>query len=172
MMLLGSVATEAAQLAAQQMGDLCTGGQASGTGLRGAYYYAASRGDKPLLVRVDARINADTALSWPAPVAAAAPKLVRWCGWIRPIVSGPYRFRADAGALKVQIAKKAMTGPGANPDAFIDMKAGELYPIFMELPLTGAVPRFSLQWTPPFGVTYDVPQTVLFPPVATVEPGC
>lgn len=54
----------------------------------------------------------------------------------------------------------------------VNLEAGKSYAIWIELPDAARAGEFSLQWTPPFGATYDVPPTVLFPPVETVQPGC
>lgn len=157
---------------AQIDGDLCTGGEASGTGLRGAYYSADPRVSGPSLVRVDPRIDSTTVRKLPGSFALKPPHTVRWCGWIRPVVSGPYRMQSAARAMRIQISKRSIAGPSVAPGTAIDLEAGKAYSILIELPDATRAGEFSLQWTPPFGATYDVPPTVLFPPVETVQPGC
>jgi hypothetical protein len=148
-------------------GDLCTGGQALGTGLRGAYYSADPKISQPVLVRVDPRISDAALRGLPKPFAARPPAAVRWCGWIRPIATGPHLLQSSVKGLRVEIGKQLV--PRGTP---VQMEAGTAYAIRIELPDPAAAGQFSLQWTPPFGATYDIPPTVLFPPVATVEPGC
>lgn len=70
------------------------------------------------------------------------------------------------------IDKQAVAGPTAAPGKSINLEAGKSYAVLIELPGADSVGDFSLQWTPPFGATYDIPPTVLFPPVETVKPGC
>lgn len=158
--------------AAQAGGDLCTGGQASGTGLRGAYYSADPRVSRPSLVRIDARIESAVVRKLPAQFSAQPLRAVRWCGWIRPIMSGPHRLQSAAKAMRVEIGKQAIAGPGVAAGTSIELEAGKAYSILIELPDATGAGQFSLQWTPPFGATYDIPPTVLFSPVETVEPGC
>lgn len=153
-------------------GDLCTGGQASGTGLRGAYYSADPRVSKPSFVRIDPRIDSDAVRTLPRQSSEQPLRSVRWCGWIRPIMSGPHRLQSAAKVMRVEIGKQAIAGPGVAAGASIELEAGKAYSILIELPDATGAGQFSLQWTPPFGATYDIPPTVLFPPVETVEPGC
>jgi hypothetical protein len=152
--------------AAPQVGDLCTGGEATGTGLRGAYYSANPATSRPVLVRLDAQVNAGTVRRLPASLLAKPPHTVRWCGWIRPIMSGPHRLGSAHPGLRIEIGNKPVAGKAIN------LEAGQSYSILVELPDAAGAREFSLQWTPPFGATYDVPPTVLFPPVQTVDPGC
>lgn len=70
------------------------------------------------------------------------------------------------------IGKQAVAGPMAGAGTSINLEAGKAYAILIEIPNADSVGEFSLQWTPPFGATYDVPPTVLFPPIETVKPGC
>lgn len=164
--LLSTLAALAATSALSQVGDLCTGGEATGTGLRGAYYSADPRANGPVVVRVDARLGAQLLRTLPAPLASQPPHTARWCGWIRPIVSGPHRVGSDNPRVRIEIGKQPVAGQP------IKMEAGRTYAILVELPDPARAGEFNLRWTPPFGATYDVPPTVLFPPLATVEPGC
>jgi hypothetical protein len=162
--ILAALAT--ASVSSEVGGDLCTGGEATGTGLRGAYYSADPATGRPALVRVDPKVNAAVLRTLPAAFAARPPHTVRWCGWIRPIVSGPHRFGSGNPRLRIQVGRLQV---GDKP---VDLQAGRSYDIMIELPDPVRAGEFSLQWTPPFGATYDVPSTVLFPPLATVQPGC
>lgn len=159
-------------LAAQSSGDLCTGGAENGTGLRGAYYNADPRVAKPLLVRVDPRVEAATLRNAARSLPTKPITAVRWCGWIRPIASGAYKFSAAAKNLRMEINKQAVMNTASGKSASVDMEAGKVYSVLVELANPEGAGEFTLQWTPPFGVTYDIPPTVLFPPVATVQPGC
>jgi hypothetical protein len=164
--LVSSAGTGAAFSATPQVGgDLCTGGNTFGTGLRGAYYTADPKISKPVLVRVDARVSSAAVRSLPR--ATTAPNLVRWCGWIRPVASGPHRLQLAGQAARIELAKQSVL-----PGASVQLEAGKAYAILIELKDPAKAGDFSLQWTPPFGATYDVPPTVLFPPVETVQPGC
>lgn len=118
-----------------------------------------------MLVRLDPQVNAATVRRLPASLPAK-PRVIRWCGWIRPIMSGPHRFGSAHSALRVEIGNRPVAGKD------VALEAGQAYSILVELPEVSGAGQFSLQWTPPFGATYDVPPTVLFPPVQTVGPGC
>lgn len=107
------------------------------------------------------RINTET------PVEA-----VRWCGWIRPVVSGSHEFPATAKGMRVTINKQTVTDERAKKLLSIGMQAGQAYSILVEISDMGDAQGFGLQWTPPFGVTYAIPPSVLFPPIETVNPGC
>ncbi|MGC4029151.1 MAG: PA14 domain-containing protein [Steroidobacteraceae bacterium] len=158
--------------AIQVSGDLCTGGTASGTGLRGAYYSGDPRIVKPALIRLDPRVESAALQTSRRMLPTMPVHTARWCGWIRPIVSGPHRFSATAKKLRVEINKKTVTNTAAGESSAVEMQAGKAYAILVEIQDADKTGEFSLQWTPPFGVTYAVPPTVLFPPVATVDPGC
>jgi hypothetical protein len=153
------------------MGDLCNGGDNVGTGLRGAYYSSDAPSSQPTLVRVDSRIDASRLRDWPSNLHKP-PASVRWCGWIRPTVSGEYGFQANTSAMRIEIGKSAAAGPGVGVGEKISLEAGKLYSILVEIHVDQQPGDFTLQWTPPFGVTYAVPPTVLFPPIETVTPGC
>jgi hypothetical protein len=153
-------------------GDLCTGGQATGTGLRGAYYTADPRKAGPSLVRVDARVNSDTVHVLPNSPVPGSVQTVRWCGWIRPIASGPHKFHSAAADMRIEVARQVVAGPGVAGGLTVPLEAGKNYAIRMELPAAMQAGDFVLQWTPPFGATLDIPPTVLYPPVETAEPGC
>ncbi len=169
--LVSAIVTLSA-FSAEVSGDLCTGGKASGTGLRGAYYNADPRFSRPALVRVDARVETASVRNMPRELADTKVRWVRWCGWIRPVASGSHRIRSAARMMSISIGKQTVAGPAAAPDSSIELEAGKAYAILIELPNADSVGDFSLQWTPPFGATYDIPPTVLFPPIATVQPGC
>lgn len=74
--------------------------------------------------------------------------------------------------LRVEINKQVVANTSAGKSSPIEMQAGRAYAILVEIQDTENAGEFSLQWTPPFGVTYDIPPAVLFPPVATVNAGC
>jgi len=74
--------------------------------------------------------------------------------------------------MSVRIGKQLVGGLSATPGTQVNLEAGKAYSILIELATAESAGEFSLQWTPPFGASYDIPPTVLFPPVETVEPGC
>ncbi len=158
--------------ATQAIGDLCTGGTANGTGLRAAYYNADSGTAKPVLIRLDPRVDAAAIRSAAKSHAGKPIQSVRWCGWIRPIVSGSHSFSAATDKLRMEINKQSVVDTSTGKSTSIEMEAGRVYSVLVELSDASSAAEFSLQWTPPFGVTYDIPPTVLFPPVATLQEGC
>jgi len=155
------------------LGDLCPGGAATGTGLRAAYYSDAQVTSKPVLIQHASEMNLDAAQAARRQVASGGSvEAARWCGWIRPVVSGPHQFPATAKGMRVEINKKTVTDASTGQLLAIEMQAGQAYAILVEISDIDGARGFDLQWTPPFGVTYTIPPSVLFPPVETVNPGC
>ena len=101
---------------AQQRADLCGAGNAVGVGLKGEYYADTAFKGPVVLSRVDPLIDFDSRFEWPADLPAA-PRSVRWSGWIKPPLAGRYRFHADAPGLKVSVANRQVAGAGAPDDA-------------------------------------------------------
>lgn len=155
------------------LGDLCSGGDATGTGLRAAYYTDTIATSQPVLIGLDSAIDfpAISANNRKIPPGAEV-KAVRWCGWIRPVMSGEHHFPATAADMQVAINKQVVTDARNDKVMAIDLQAGQVYAITIEVRDVAQAGNFSLQWTPPFGVTYAIPPSVLFPPVETVNPGC
>lgn len=150
-------------------GDVCSGTQSTGTGLRGAYYAGAPGAAKPVLIRVDSQVDSLTAKTWGSAPKEPRPASVRWCGWLRPATSGPHRLYTGSAAAKMFVSKKQLddaSGP-------IDMVAGQPYALLIEVvDLSLLENDLRLEWTPPESVRYPIPQSVLYAPLETVDPGC
>lgn len=98
---------------------------------------------------------------------------VRWCGWVRPSFSGKHRFHSRSRVTRIEIGRQLVAGPGSAGDFEVDLVAGQLYSILVEVSdLSKLEPDMLLQWTVPGGVRYPIPQSVLYPPVRTIDPGC
>jgi PA14 domain len=160
---------EAELARAARRGELCSISNATGTGLRGEYYAGEPGKGDPLLVRVDATVDFDPALEWPAQLAAKRPASARWSGWVKPPISGRYRFHADQNAARLVVARQVMAGPGAAADGSIELAAGRFYPITLEIAQLAAMTgRLRLEWTAPHGARYLVPRALLFLPSEAV----
>ena len=154
---------------AARRAELCSTSNAVGTGLRGEYFAGElGRGD-PLLVRTDATIDFDRSLEWPVQGGLRQPASARWTGWVKPPISGRYRFHADQPAARLVVARQVMVGEGAGADASIELASGRFYPVTLEMKrLGGMQDRLRLEWTAPHGARYLVPRALLFMPTETV----
>ena len=158
------------QLAAQRAG-WCGSSNAAGVGLRGEYFANERCSGKPLLVRMDGSIDFDASLDWPAQHGANRPRSARWSGWIKPPVTGHYRFHADMPDARVRVAKELLVDAGTPASGGIDLAAGRYYPIVMELGrVSAASERIRLEWTAPHGARFLIPRALLYLPSDAVAP--
>jgi PA14 domain len=154
---------------AAQRGELCSAANATGTGLRGEYFAHDLSQGAPLLVRVDGTVDFDRDLEWPAQRSGQRPASARWTGWVKPPISGRYRFHADQAGARVTVARQPLVGEGAPDGASIEMSAGRFYPITLEVQhLATMTKRLRLEWTAPHGARFLVPRALLFIPNDTV----
>lgn len=166
--LPGDLATVELQRAEQRAG-ICTEANAAGVGLRGEYFASASMVGTPLLVRVDGPVDFDAHLDWPADRSAQRPTAVRWSGWIKPPVTGRYRFHA-ADDARLSVSSTPVAGLGTAGDTSIELAAGRFYPVLFELPhIASAVERIRLEWTAPYGSRFVVPRALLYLPSDSVN---
>jgi hypothetical protein len=150
---------------AAERGELCSALNATGTGLRGEYFARDPKRGAPVLVRVDATIDFDSSLDWPAQLADRRPVSARWTGWVKPPIAGRYRFHAGLADARVVVARQVLVGEGAATDPAIEMAAGRFYTITVEASRLDAMSgRLQLEWTAPFGARYVVPRALLFVP--------
>lgn len=150
--------------------DLCTAANAVGVGLRGEYFSEEFMRGSTLLVRVDTVVDFDMG-SLRSPSGQTEPKVasVRWSGWIKPPLSGMYRFHADTPHMRVMVARNVVAGEGAQGDAKLDLAAGRFYPIEVIVTKLGeAGTTVKLEWTAPHGARYLVPRALLHLPTETV----
>lgn len=153
---------------ASERADICSAANAVGVGLRGEYFSEASLRGPVALVRVDGVVDFDPVMNWPADIAAR-PVSVRWTGWVKPPLSGRYRFHADAPNMQIRVARNLVAGVGAAPDEKVEMAAGRFYPIEVVVSqLTDSDMRIRLEWTAPHGARYVVPKALLHLPTETV----
>lgn len=156
---------------ADQRAQLCTAANATGVGLRGEYFTKAGQAGESVLQRLDATIDFDAALEWPAELASKPARSVRWSGWVKPPLSGTYRLHVTAPDARLVIANREFQGAAAQ-DAAIEMAAGRFYPVRIELDLpsrSATSPRIRLEWTAPHGARYVIPRPLLFQPTEAVR---
>ena len=151
--------------------ELCSAANAVGVGLRGEYFANESWKAPMLLERIDSTVNFDSTLEWPADRSTQRPRSVRWKGWIRPTLTGPYRFHFDVPGARLAIAQHELVGAEVATDAHIELAAGRYYPITLEIARLAPVPgRVRLEWTAPHGARYVVPRALLYLPTDSVAP--
>lgn len=145
--------------------ELCSSATAAGVGLRGEYFADEGCRGAPLLVRLDAGIDFDATLDWPADRRAQRPRSVRWTGWVKPAITGAYRFHTSAASARVLVSRQPLAGAGADAQAQIELAAGRYYPITIELGhVDAAAGRIRLEWTAPHGARFAVPRALLYLP--------
>lgn len=156
---------------AAQRADLCGAGNAIGVGLKGEYFSAPDYAGKLNLTRTDKLIDFDSSFDAGPELALGKPRSVRWTGWIKPPLSGRYRFHLDAPGATVTIARQIVSGPGAQPEASVEMAIGRFYPITIEVRNVDPTyaGRWSLEWTAPHGMRYVVPTALLFMPTGSTS---
>lgn len=155
-------------LRAADRAGICSAANAVGVGLRGEYFAEPSLRGQVALVRVDGVVDFDPSMDWPSD-NAARPASVRWSGWIKPSLSGHYRFHADAPNMQVLVARNVVAGAGAAPDEKVELAAGRFYPIeIIVSQLTNSDTRIRLEWTAPHGARYVVSKALLHLPSETV----
>jgi hypothetical protein len=153
---------------AAERADICSAANAVGVGLRGEYFSEASLRGPAALVRVDDVVDFDPLMNWPSDIATR-PVSVRWSGWVKPPLSGRYRFHAEAPNMQIRVARKLVAGAGAAPDEKVEMAAGRFYPIEVVVSqLTDSDMRIRLEWTAPHGARYVVPKALLHLPTEMV----
>lgn len=149
--------------------DMCSASNAVGVGLRGEYFAAPSLRGAAALVRVDDIVDFDQSIQWPMDDKAQKVSSVRWSGWIKPPLSGAYRFHADAPNMQVFLAREQVAGEGVAPTNKVDLAAGRFYPIEVVVSeLTDSPDRIRLEWTAPHGARFVVPKALLHLPSETV----
>jgi PA14 domain len=143
--------------------QVCSSANAAGVGLRGEYYARPAWKGVPELVRTDSTIDFDSTLEWPASLTHA-PRSIRWQGWVKAPISGLYRFHADPGGTRIEVAKSVVAGAPSSAHATLEMSAGRFYPIIVAIEDVDSAQRFRLEWTLPHGGRSVIPRALLFLP--------
>jgi hypothetical protein len=156
------------QAKAAQRAALCSPSNVAGTGLRGEYFADEGCRGQRLLVRTDASIDFDGSLDWPADQAGGRPRSVRWTGWVKPPLSGHYRFHAGRSEARVLVSRRPMAGTDAAPGADIELASGRYYPIIIEWDrMSPPQASIRLEWTAPHGARFVVPRSLLYLPTGS-----
>ncbi len=102
-------------------------------------------------------VDFDFAQTWPRANNGKKIKSARWQGWIRPPVSGTYKFKSQSTSVDLTIRKTIVIGPG--------LVAGRFYPADMSANANeSGIGKVTLEWSTPYGATYVIPHTMLFLP--------
>ncbi len=162
----------AEQEIAKLRSNTCGPANATADGLLGEYFAAPRWTGQKLHTRLDTSIEFPHSFELPTSSATAAqqPRSVRWTGWIKPLISGRYRFHLDHSHAKVSVAMQAVVGTQASPSEGLELSAGRFYPVTIELPdLPAKHASIALEWTLPHGIRSLVPRAALFKPTESVE---
>jgi hypothetical protein len=165
--------TPAVDAAAAHRAQLCSPSNPTGVGLRGEYFSQPGARGPVLLSRVDATVDFDATLDWPADRSASRPRSARWSGWIKAPFAGRYRIEVDPPSAQVTVGVQALQGPQSSAGGWVDLEPGRFYPIEVvvpRLPAPGASGEVALRWTAPHGARYVIPRNLLFMPTDTVKP--
>ena len=156
---------------AAERAGLCSGSNLTGVGLRGEYYAQAQWQGQPMLVRTDPLVDFDAGFDIPASEQAPLPpKSVRWTGWVKPPVTGGYRFHLGVQGATVTVAHQVFEGRDSGDAVPVELNAGRYAPVRIEIravPTDGAE-RIRLEWTTPYGARFVIPQALLFLPSESV----
>jgi len=149
---------------------MCSSASVAGVGLLGEYYVSERWVGRPVLTRTDGAIDFDASLDWPAQEHPQRPRSVRWTGWIKPPLTGRYRFHADVPGTRILVSRQLVAGGDAQGG--IELAAGRFYPITVELSEIaglGSEARLRLEWTAPHGARFVVPRALLYMPTDAVS---
>jgi glucose/arabinose dehydrogenase len=141
-----------------------TDDDSTGAGLTGEYFDDAAFSDFKFL-RTDPTVNFDWGSGSPDPRIQADTFSVRWSGKIQPRYSERYRFFTDADdSVKLfvngtQVISETVAGEYSNT---IDLVAGQLYDIRMELTEVAGNARAKLSWASARQAKEIVPNSQLF----------
>lgn len=150
---------------AAERSDLCSSSNVVGTGLRGEYFARDAKRKAPLFVRTDPTVDFDSTFDRNQTSADQRPQSGRWTGWVKPPVSGFYRFHVDQPSARLVVARQVMVGADAATNVSVELGAGRFYPIELEVDgLREMKGRLRLEWTAPHGARFLVPRALLFVP--------
>lgn len=149
---------------AARRASLCTSANATGVGLRGEYFAEEDCRGAPLAVRQDGIIDFDATLGWGD--APRRPRSVRWSGWVKPVLSGRYRFHTGSDESHIVVARQTVSGAAR---AGIELAAGRFYPIAIRMDRIAHDARIRLEWTAPHGARLLVPQVLMYLPTDSVS---
>jgi beta-glucosidase len=132
---------------------------AGGAGLAGEYYDNAVLQGEPALTRVDRLV--DFAWQGRSPLTGGwgDPFSARWSGALIPPASGIYRLGVFGhSSYKLYLNGVLLVESECIHHPFlatqdVDLEAGRLYPIRLELASRGLDPQVQLLWAPPYGHT-------------------
>lgn len=159
--------------AAAHRAQLCSPSNPTGVGLRGEYFGQPGARGPVLLSRVDATVDFDATMDWPADRAATRPRSARWSGWIKAPFAGRYRIEVEPATAQVTVGVQPLQGPQASGNGWVDLEPGRFYPIEVvvpRLPAAGTDGHVALRWTAPHGARFVIPRNLLFMPTDTVKP--
>lgn len=156
---------------AERLASLCSPSGPAGVGLFGEYFGQSGLRGTPVLTRIDASIDFDASLDWPATGPSVRASSVRWTGWVRTPLSGRYRFHLAALNSRVSVSRQVLAEKGISGAEGIDLTVGKYYPIAVTVEnLDVTFSSLRLEWTVPFGARYVVPKALLYLPTDTSRP--
>jgi hypothetical protein len=165
--------SEAEQQTAMRRNEICTSANPVGVGLLGEYFSGSLAESSLTTSRIDPVIDFDRTLDLPPGAKGIAPvKSIRWRGWVKAPLSGPYMFHLSEDVGRIELSR-AIVNPGdrAGGPVKVDLVAGRFYPIVIEVPLASQIKQaLRLEWTAPHGARYLIPRALLHTPTETAKP--
>jgi beta-glucosidase len=132
------------------------------TGLTATYFANTRFEGEPACVGVDPQVDFSWKLSTPVSGEFGDAFSVRWEGYLVPPISGTYQLGAKAFNAyhleldgEVVVEYRGVHHPITNTQD-VELEAGRLYPIRLEMWSTDADPQAQLLWAVP-GVDYETP---------------
>jgi hypothetical protein len=146
-----------------------------GGGIRGDYYKGMNF-ENHVLTRIDSRVNFSWGSGEPDPAVGADSFSVRWTGEVEAAFTETYTFyvTADDGVRLwvdgIQLVDGWVDQSATEYSKKIDLIAGNMYRVVMEMYENGGDAVAQLRWSSPSTPKQLIPQAALAPPVKANRP--
>jgi hypothetical protein len=158
-----------AQALLEVRGEMCSGRNLKGTGVRMEVFASADLTRKPLQMGLVPVLDLNV-----TPSAAVVPgQTVRWSGWVKAPASGRHRFILPTGVRgQLTISRMVILDPASTLDTVsTDLEEARLYPFTLVVTVDrGATDAgtWLLSWAQPSRQAQPVTRGYLFPPTDAV----
>lgn len=147
----------------------------AGGGIRGDYYKGMNF-ESHVLTRMDPRINFSWGSGEPDPVVGADNFSVRWTGEVEAVFTETYTFYTNSDdGVRLWIDGRQLINnwtdhSNTENSGKIDLVAGNMYRVVMEMYENGGDAIAQLRWSSPSTPKQIIPQAALAPPVKANRP--
>ncbi len=167
----GAADTDALALALLEVrGEMCSGRNLKGTGVRMEVFATADLSAKPIqsgLVPV-----LDLNVTPASPVTAG--QTVRWSGWVKAPATGRHHFHMPAGVRgQLSVSKQVVLNAAAGETTGSDFEEARFYPFTLVVTadhIATEAGTWLLSWSLPAQQSQPVTRGYLFPPTGAVKP--